>query len=859
MTTTAARGVRTRLACLVVLLTAAAAASAQTPAPTTPQDVLRGLQEVWRTRNSEAYMALWALPSDATRAEELAYVRAQFEGDETELRVDRPARGPGNSYRIGIEIFSVREPRARLDQWLLTLEPRPEGWRFVAKETAGQIDGLVHLSLDPAGLRAAGLTLRLEDFELKMDSGTLFLSPAELGPTLLVFVGDGTVQVRPRPAEEKEQLRQFAGKPELVEKVSLALVRIHPADFREVLVPLRLDPDPDAARRLPAAQRLFREQGARAFVLDAGVARAPWWLLPGLGDAAVTFATARRGMLTFTVGAGEAEGISLFDRDKRRQICLYPRQGGSAVYSEDQGRLTDILHHDLRVRVDPSRQTLAGEDTLRIDLLGSIGTLRLRLDDALRVDSVTSAEVGSHFFFRVRNQDTLMISLGSLTGTLGEISLTVKYSGTLDPGPIESEVLQGREAPNRAGLGEEDVPLEAVTLYTNRNAWYPQGVTDDYATATLRFDVPLGQTAITGGVRKQARVAGDRVLVEFEQSRPGRYITAAIGRFQEGVTERAGAITLRGYGVPRQRSEIAGTLKQAADILAFYESVFGPCPYETLNLVLTEGFAPGGHSPPGMIVLQRRPLLLRSVLRDDPANFSDVPGFFLAHELAHQWWGHGVAGQNYRERWISEGLAQYAAALWVQKARGEDSFLGMLKQFSRWALRFTDKGPIHLGYRLGHIKGDPQIFRAIAYDKAAYVLHMLRGVVGDEPFFAALRSLQGDRRFQKIGAHDVRDALERASGRDLRNYFSEWIFGTRLPSLSVSQVSTASGLTVAVTPRDLPGPVPLTIALESERESRRLERVTLEPAGGRWSFAADASARAEPNADRGLLATVTKR
>lgn len=271
---TAARGLRIRSACLVVLLATSATASAQTPSPATPQEMLRALQEAWRTRNAGAYMGLWALPSDATRAEELAYAQAQFEGEETELRVDPPARGLGNSYRVGVEIFSVKEPRARLDQWLLTLEPRREGWRFVAKEVAGQIDGLVHLSLDPVGFRAAGLTLRLEDFELKMDSGTLFLSPAELGPTLLVFVGDGRVQFRPRPAEEKEQLRQFAGKTELVEKVSQALVRIHPADFREVLVPVRLEPDPDAAVRLAAAQRLFREQGARAFVLDAGVARA---------------------------------------------------------------------------------------------------------------------------------------------------------------------------------------------------------------------------------------------------------------------------------------------------------------------------------------------------------------------------------------------------------------------------------------------------------------------------------------------------------------------------------------------------------------------------------------------------------
>ena len=93
-----------------------------------------------------------------------------------------------------------------------------------------------------------------------------------------------------------------------------------------------------------------------------------------------------------------------------------------------------------------------------------------------------------------------------------------------------------------------------------------------------------------------------------------------------------------------------------------------------------------------------------------------------------------MAPQNYRERWISEGSAHYAAALWVQKVRGEEAFQSVLRQFSRWALRHTALGPIHLGYRLGQLKGDAQIFRAVVYDKGAYVLHMLRALVGrDSP------------------------------------------------------------------------------------------------------------------------------
>jgi hypothetical protein len=358
-------------------------------------------------------------------------------------------------------------------------------------------------------------------------------------------------------------------------------------------------------------------------------------------------------------------------------------------------------------------------------------------------------------------------------------------------------------------------------------------------------------------VRTEARLAGDRNIVEYLQEQPGRYITAAIGRLHEAGALDESGVEIRAFAVTRLRGETTATLRLMTEILRFYTAEFGPSPYSRLNLVLSEGYTPGGHSPPGMILLQHRPVLLRTTLRDDPASFWDIPGFFLAHELAHQWWGHGVAPQNYRERWISEGVAQYAAALWARKARGEETFQAVLRQFAKWALKHAPMGPIHLGYRLGHIKGDAQIFRAVAYNKAAYVLHMLRGIVGDSAFREALAALQRERRFTKLGSDDVKEALEKASGRDLEPYFREWIFGTRVPRLRVSQRAESGATRVDIAAEGLPGPVPLEITITSP-SGRRVEKVTLDPAGGSWSFATGGPARAEVNSDRGLLVSLVK-
>ncbi|HVR69412.1 MAG TPA: M1 family aminopeptidase [Vicinamibacteria bacterium] len=847
-----------RLALTALLF--AGAARAQPPADAVPaqnpRELAERLEAAWSARDLAGYLGLWRFASESDREEETAHASSHFAAERSDLTVGRPLAPGRRPLTSAAQVFTVSEPRGRLEQWLYRFEPAPDGWRVAAREPLGRIDNLVHLSLDPQPYRAAGMVLRLEDFDLEMRKGALFSAPATLGPTLLVFVGEGTVHVRPRPEAERAQMQEFAGRPELHASVSAALIRIHPADLHRFLAPARLQPEPAGARHLAQARRFYDEQVDRSFVLDANLPGSPWWLLPGLGDASVTFRAGRRGTLTYALSTAEPESISLFDRARRRQILLYPSAGGSTDYDEDARREFDLLRHDLAVRFEPSRSFIAGEDTLTVRLLTPTPTVRLRLHADLRVESIRSPDAGELLFFRVRHQDTVMVSLGPLAAATDEVALTVRYSGVHPPTPVEDEVVQVRELP------DEELMIENVLVYTNRTAWYPRGGIDDHALATLRFDVPLGYTVVAGGTRVVARAEGNRVLLQYEQDRPGKYISVAVGRLAEVGRRADGPVTLQAWAVGRARGEAAEVMDLAGEILGFYAGEFGPCPYPLLNLAIIEGFAPGGHSPPGMIVLVVRPLLLRRNLRDDPANFSDLPGFFLAHELAHQWWGHGVAGRNYRERWLSEAFAQYAAALWVRHRHGERTFRDMMGRMARWALRMEERGPIHLGHRLGHIKGDPQVYRAIVYNKGAFVLHMLRGVVGEEAFRRALADFQSTHRFGKAGTADLRRALEGASGRDLGPYFQTWVHETALPRITYSARSArfAAGYRTTVEARaaGLPGPVPLTVTLVT-RTGREDRVLPLAPGDNAWTFETATRPRVELNADRGLLARVERR
>jgi hypothetical protein len=588
-------------AALAVALGAGRLGHAQSPAPvaastSSPQEVIEQLHTAWNARDRASYLALWHFPDQATRDEETEFAAGRMSEGTTQLTLQRPAVAvAGSTWRITAQLFSSVEPRGRVEQVAFHLGYREAVWKIVRRDTLGQIDGLVHLSLDPSPFRADGLTIRLEDFELEMTRGSLFLSPPAVGPTVLVFVGEGRVRVHPRPADERAQLTQFAGRPEMNERVSSFFLRLHPGDLHRVLSPMRLEPQPSGQSRLSAAQRLYREQASQAYVLDAPLPGSPWWLLPSLGDAIITFQS-RRGLLTYAVSRNEHEGISLFDRARRRQILLYPVEGRTTEYDEDEGRATDVVSHDLSVRFWPGRSYLEGEDTLRLRLLSPSPTIRLRLHASLAVSSVRSAEGGEHLFFRVRHQDSIMVSLGGLAGRAEEITLTVRYSGVHRPDAVDQEVMQIADDPTGFSTAEPEVAIEEVLVYSNRTAWYPQAGSDDHAVAKLRFEVPDTHLAIAGGTRTGLRTEGDRRIVEFRQDVPGKYITAVVGRLFEVSRREASGLPLVGYSVGRARNAMTETLSETARILDFLREEFGPIPFPSLSVVVIEGRTPGGHS-----------------------------------------------------------------------------------------------------------------------------------------------------------------------------------------------------------------------------------------------------------------------
>jgi aminopeptidase N len=138
---------------------------------------------------------------------------------------------------------------------------------------------------------------------------------------------------------------------------------------------------------------------------------------------------------------------------------------------------------------------------------------------------------------------------------------------------------------------------------------------------------------------------------------------------------------------------------------------------------------------------------------------------------------------------------------------------------ARSTLDRSDQGPVYLGYRLGHIRNDGRVFRALVYNKGALTLHMLRKLIGDDAFFRGLRRFYSTWRFKKAGTEDVKAAFERESGRDLDAYFDRWIYGSSLPRLKFSYTTEPGAVVVRFEQIGEPFELPVTVTIKHAASS----------------------------------------
>jgi hypothetical protein len=846
------------LAALALTLSSAVARGGQAQPP--DEDgvlrLLRRLEQAVQVGTPNSYYALMVPSANRDRAN--IFTTLELRPGATRVAVierDRQAL-PNAGLRLMVDLFVEHGDRARAATWQLDIRRIDDvEWRIADQERFSSVDNLYKLSVNPEQqFDAREFTVRSEDLELTLVEGSVFRIDTDQGITGLILLGRGEMRFSPSPETEKGQVRIFADADVLESRFDAAYIRAgdltQHADM-STLIARPVDP-----RLLRRADEVFREESAKSFVLElADLSRENWSLLPSGGDFLAETRTRRFNTITYARSRSEAEDISVFDRRRQRNIAVYASREKLATrgrfYNEDDLAPYDVLHYDLDLKFSPERLWMEGVATMRLKVRSILaGQITLKLAESLVVHSVVSDRLGRLFNLRAKNQNTVLVNLPISVMKDEELTLTVAYGGRLPAQTADRETLlldAQRGFEQQPQLEPSVIRSEPNYLYSNRSQWYPQAPVTDYVTARIRVTVPGNMSCVaTGVVSPESPVAmfGDlpteRVRVyEFAAERPVRYLAILVSRLSRSdrVTvafndadgspatngpQMAGAVNesldLIVESQPRQVGRGRELAPRAVDIVNFYHSLIGDAPYASFTLALVEHNLPGGHSP-GYFAALNQPLPNTPVAwRSDPAAFEGFPEFFMAHEVAHQWWGQAVGWRNYHEQWLSEGFAQYFAALYAQHHRGDETFAGVMRQLRKWGIQESDQGPIYLGYRLGHIRNESRVFRALVYNKGAAVLHMLRRLVGDEAFFRGLRRYYVGARFEKAGTEDLRFAMEQESGQSLERFFERWVYAATLPNITFAYrvEPGASGGSTAVLRFEQTGElfdVPITVAL----------------------------------------------
>ncbi|MEJ5330461.1 MAG: M1 family aminopeptidase [Desulfobaccales bacterium] len=214
-------------------------------------------------------------------------------------------------------------------------------------------------------------------------------------------------------------------------------------------------------------------------------------------------------------------------------------------------------------------------------------------------------------------------------------------------------------------------------------------------------------------------------------------------------------------------------LEQARRYLELFEARLGSYPYRRLAIV--ESSHPGAFSMPTYVLLCQREI------QDIPQ--AGVERTSLGHEILHQWFGNSVFTCHDRGNW-NEGATIYFADHFACEQRGTDwrcrrrilsGFLSHVTPGNYFPLRLFSERTDYSS-------------RSIGYGKGAMVFHMLRRLVGDRAFFAAIRDFVREHTFRVASWDDLRTAMEKRSGRPLGWFFRQWLDTTGLPVLRLEEV-----------------------------------------------------------------------
>jgi len=430
---------------------------------------------------------------------------------------------------------------------------------------------------------------------------------------------------------------------------------------------------------------------------------------------------------------------------------------------------TDVLHYHLELEVVPTEGRVAGTNRISaVSQVDGLATFRLRLHQQLDIGDVT---VDGQPATAVRlDSATVEIVLPRAVRAGERFEVRVPYAGYP---PHDGSAVMFR---SRSGRPEAATLSQPWYAYL----WWPvKDDSRDKATVEVELIVPAGLQGVSNGrlVDVDTLGAGRRVYHWRTDYATAPYLVffavTEFNTFVDSFSWNDATMPLEFFIYPElDTSANRARWLQTRDMLAAFSARFGAYPFFAEKYGIYQFPYNGGM---------------------EHQTCSGQGGFWeslTAHELAHQWWGDLVTCASWSDIWLNEGFATYAEALWEEAKAGPDDGAAALAAAMAARRPANPRGSVY-------IPEPTSVSRIFSHDlsylKGAWVLHMLRGVLGDEAFFSALTAYRQRFAFGAASTEDFRTVAESVAGSSLEWFFAQWVYGYGVPSFSVGSQEVVVG------------------------------------------------------------------
>ena len=499
---------------------------------------------------------------------------------------------------------------------------------------------------------------------------------------------------------------------------------------------------------------------------------------------------------------------------------------GKASSNEDK-RLFATKHYTIETVIGKNNHFFSRSAITFSPLLEGERVLKFGLLPTLRVTRV-SDENGKdlHFIQENRKEDGSFYAILDEALPVGkDHTITIEYAGdkVLYDAGGGSYYVGARESwyPNLNGFGEKalydltfKVPKNNVVISVGKQQ--SQSTEEGFAVSHWVTPSPVTVAGFNYGQYQKMDFPDD--ITHYSLS--GYYLTelpSSLARFRDGPLGAMAPHAMTKYALDQARAQM--------QLCTFY---FGKAPYENVAITEQPNFN-FGQSWPSLVYLPisayidstQRWMLFGHI----DNNFTGFVQEVTPHEVAHQWFGHSVMWASYHDQWLSEGFADFAAALFLQQAVGPKWQKDYQEYWDRQKRRVLDKnnfgvapndaGPLWLGLRLISPKSS-NAYQGLTYSKGAFVLSMLRSMMRadqappgdrDKTFIDMMHDFIESHRETSASTESFKAIVEKHMTKEMdlqKNgrldwFFNEWVYGTEIPRYDLKyETASASGGVVKI-------------------------------------------------------------